>query len=85
MRHRRQDRNDPEDLKRLFVKTSAGTMVSLDNLVTFTESASPASVYRFNRAVSATIQGTPAAGKTLGDGIEELDRIAEAAMLDLLG
>mgnify|MGYP002737608290 CR=1 FL=1 len=73
----REDRNDPEDLKRLFVKTSAGTMVSLDNLVSFTESASPASVYRFNRAVSATIQGTPAEGKTLGDGIEELNRIAK--------
>ena len=73
---RREDRNDPGDLKRLFVKTAAGAMVSLDNLVGFTESASPAAVYRFNRAVSATIQATPAAGKTLGDGIAELDRIA---------
>lgn len=76
----RQDRNDPGDLKRLFVKTAAGNMVSLDNLVSFTESASPAAVYRFNRAVSATIQGTPAAGRTLGDGIEELDRIAEKVL-----
>ncbi len=77
---RRQDRNDPGDLKRLFVKTSEGTMVSLDNLVTFTESASPAAVYRFNRAVSATIQGTPAPGKTLGDGIGELNRIAKKVL-----
>ena len=76
----RQDRNDPGDLKRLFVKTAEGTMVSLDNLVSFTESASPAAVYRFNRAVSATIQGTPAEGKTLGDGIKELDRIAEKVL-----
>mgnify|MGYP000234528908 CR=1 FL=1 len=51
----RQDRNDPGDVKKLFVKTAAGAMVSLDNLVDFTESTSPASVYRFNRAVSATI------------------------------
>lgn len=78
----RQDRNDPGDLKRLFVKTGEGTMVSLDNLVSFSESASPAAVYRFNRAVSATIQGTPAEGKTLGDGIEELDRIAEKVLPD---
>jgi multidrug efflux pump len=76
----RQDRNDPGDLKRLFVKTAEGTMVSLDNLVTFSESASPAAVYRFNRAVSATIQGTPAAGKTIGDGIAELDRIAKRVL-----
>jgi multidrug efflux pump len=76
----RQDRNDPGDLKKLFVRTSAGTMVSLDNLVTFSESASPAAVYRFNRAVSATIQATPAPGHTLGDGIAELDRIAKEVL-----
>ncbi|MCX6866002.1 MAG: efflux RND transporter permease subunit [Verrucomicrobia bacterium] len=74
---RRQDRNDPGDLKKLFVKTASGTMVSLDNLVQFSESASPAAIFRFNRAVSATIQGTPAPGYTLGDGIAELDRVAK--------
>jgi multidrug efflux pump len=76
----RQDRNDPGDLKRLFVKTAEGTMVSLDNLISFAESASPAAVYRFNRAVSATIQGTPAAGRTIGDGIAELDGIAKRVL-----
>ena len=55
-------------------------MISLDNLVSFTESASPAAIYRYNRAVSATIQGTPAPGKTLGDGIAELERIAEKVL-----
>jgi multidrug efflux pump len=72
----RQDRNDPGDLKKLFVPARGGTMVSLDNIVTFEESASPAAIFRFNRSVSATIQGTPAPGKTIGDGIAELDRIA---------
>ena len=72
----RQDRNDPGDLKKLFVPAKGGTMVSLDNIVTFEESASPAAIFRFNRSVSATIQGTPAPGKTIGDGIAELDRIA---------
>ena len=55
-------------------------MISLDNLVSFTESASPAAIYRYNRAVSATIQGTPAPGKTLGDGIAEPERIAEKVL-----
>jgi multidrug efflux pump len=72
----RQDRNDPGDLKNLFVPAKGGTMVSLDNIVSFEESASPAAIFRFNRSVSATIQGTPAPGKTIGDGIVELDRIA---------
>jgi len=72
----RQDRNEPDDVKKLFVRSASGEMVSLDNLVSFTESASPTAIFRFNRAVSATIQGTPAPGYTLGDGIEELDRIS---------
>ncbi len=72
----RQDRNDPGDLKKLFVPTKAGAMVSLDNLVSFEESASPAAIFRFNRAVSATIQASPAAGKTLGDGIDALKQVA---------
>ncbi len=72
----RQDRNDPGDLKNLFVPAKGGTMVSLDNIVSFEESASPAAIFRFNRSVSATIQGSPAPGKTIGDGIVELDRIA---------
>ena len=55
-------------------------MVSLDNLVSFSESASPAAIFRFNRAISATIQGTPAPGYTLGDGITELDRVAEKVL-----
>lgn len=72
----REDRNDPGDIKKMFVRNGNGQMVSLDNLVDFSESASPAAIFRFNRAVSATIQGTPAPGYTLGDGIKELDRVA---------
>ena len=78
----RQDRNDPGDLKKLIVPTKNGGMVSLDNLVSFDESASPAAIFRFNRSVSATIQGSPAPGKTLGDGIAELDRIADEILPD---
>ncbi len=78
----RQDRNDPGDLKKLFVPAKGGEMVSLDNLVSFEESASPAAIFRFNRSVSATIQGTPAPGKTIGDGIAELDRIAAEVLPD---
>ena len=76
----RQDRNEPSDLHKIFIKTSSGSMVSLDNLISFSESASPAAILRYNRAVSATIQATPAPGSTLGDGIEELDRIAEKVL-----
>jgi multidrug efflux pump len=76
----RQDRNDPEDLKKLFVKTTHDTMVSLDNFVTFAESASPAAIFHFNRSIAATIQGTPSPGHSIGDGIEELQRVAKKVL-----
>jgi multidrug efflux pump len=72
----REDRNEPSDLKNLYARNKEGRMISLDNVVSYEESASPAAIYRFNRSVSATIQGTPAPGYTLGDGITEMDRIA---------
>jgi len=76
----REDRNDPSDLKQLHVRTPGGAMVSLDQLISFQESASPAAIFRFNRFVSATISGTPAPGYTLGDGIDEMKRIAEEVL-----
>jgi multidrug efflux pump len=76
----REDRNDPSDLKQLHVRTPGGAMVSLDQLISFQESASPAAIFRFNRFVSATISGTPAPGYTLGDGIDEMKRIADEVL-----
>ena len=76
----RGDRNKPDDLKRVYVRARGGLMVSLDNLITFQETISPASIYRFNRNVSATISGQPAPGYTLGQAIDELDRIAKATL-----
>ncbi len=76
----REDRNDPGDLKQLHVRTAAGAMVPLDHLITLEESASPAAIFRYNRFVSATISGTPAPGYTLGDGIDEMKRIANEVL-----
>jgi multidrug efflux pump len=72
----RGDRNDPGDLAALFVRGRDGTMISLDNLVTFSESAAAASIFNFNRFTSATISAGLAPGATIGDGIEALDEIA---------
>jgi multidrug efflux pump len=71
----RADRNEPSDLSSLFVRAEGGGMVSLDNLVHFDETVGPGAIYRFNRFTSATISGGLAPGKTVGDGIAELDRI----------
>ncbi|MGH7819529.1 MAG: efflux RND transporter permease subunit, partial [Candidatus Binatia bacterium] len=72
----REDRNDPRDLSKLYVRTSSGAMVSLGNLVTFSETVSPAAIYRFNRFTSATISAGLAPGYAVGDGIRALDEVA---------
>jgi multidrug efflux pump len=72
----RDNRDDPTDLKGLYVRNNSGQMISLDNLVTFEEATSPSTIYHFNRYKSATVSGGLAPGKTIGDGIAEMKRIS---------
>lgn len=73
----RSNRDDPNDLKGFYVRSKTGEMVSLDNLVTMTEATTPATIYHFNRFKSATISSGLAPGKTVGDGIKEMQHIAK--------
>ncbi|MBS1598827.1 MAG: efflux RND transporter permease subunit [Bacteroidetes bacterium] len=72
----RDNRDDPNDMKTLFVRNSRGSMISLDNLVNVEESNTPPAIYHFNRYKSATVSAGLAPGKTIGDGIKEMERIA---------
>jgi multidrug efflux pump len=76
----RGDRNDPGDLAKLHLRTTSGSMVSLDNVVRFDETAGLAAIYRFDRFASATVSGGLAPGYAIGDGIEALDEIAERTL-----
>ena len=73
----RKDRDDPDDLKSLFVRNNRGEMISMDNLVTVQESNTPPTIYHFNRYKSATVSAGLAPGKTIGDGIKEMESIAD--------
>lgn len=77
----RNDRDDPTDLKSLYVRTASGQMISLDNVVSFTEETTPSTIYHFNRYKSATVSAGLAPGKTVGDGIQAMQAIADG-MLD---
>jgi hydrophobe/amphiphile efflux-1 (HAE1) family protein len=72
----RKDRNDPEDISSLYVRSNSGNMIQLDNLVKIKESSSPPTLYHYNRYKSATISANTADGRTLGEGIQEMQRIA---------
>ncbi len=77
----RSDRDEPLDLAALYVRSNRNQMVQLDNIVHFTETSNPPQLYHHNRFKSATISAAPAPGKTLGEGLEVMDRIA-AKVLD---
>jgi multidrug efflux pump len=79
---RKEDRNEPLDLSRLTVRNAAGEMVSLDNLVSLHLESRPPQLLRYNRFVAATVSAAPAQGKTIGDGIEAMERIADEVLDD---
>lgn len=80
--YQRSDRNKPVDLKSMFVKNKNGDLIQLDNIVSLTERSSPPQLFRFNRFASATISAGLTEGKTIGDGIAEMDRIADIVLTD---
>jgi outer membrane protein TolC len=77
----RSDRDEPMDLKSFYVRNNKGELIQLDNVVDMVETASPPTIYHFNRFKSATISAGLVQGKTIGDGIAEMKRIA-AKVLD---
>ena len=78
----RDNRDDPSDLRNIFVRNSRGELISLENLVVFQEQAAAPSIFHFNRYKSATISANVAEGKTIGDGIEELNAIRDRVLDD---
>ncbi len=78
----RKDRDDPSDLKNIYVKNAAGESISLDNLVTIEEQSTPPTIYHFNRYKSATLSAGLAPGKTIGDGIKAMQDISKKLLDD---
>jgi multidrug efflux pump len=76
----RQQRNTPLDLKSVYIKNAAGNMIQMDNLVKLEESVAPPQLYRYNRFSSATVSSALSPGYTIGDGIDEMNRIASEVL-----
>ena len=76
----RKDRDAPLDLKSFYVRSRAGELIQLDNLVSISETANPPTIYHYNRLKSAIVSAGLAPGKTIGDGIKEMNRIAKETL-----
>lgn len=73
----RRERSTPNDLRMISVRTSSGELVPLADLIMLREQSVPPQLYRYNRAVSATISAGLAPGKTIADGITAMESITK--------
>jgi hydrophobe/amphiphile efflux-1 (HAE1) family protein len=78
---KKQYRDDPDDLKNIYVRNKDGQLIPLENLVSLSDESSPPQLFRYNRYVSATISASTVDGYTIGDGLNAMDGIA-ASLLD---
>ncbi len=78
----RVNRDNPGDIKNLYLRNNNGEMIQLDNLITVIERSSPPQLYHYNRYQSATVSAGLAQGKTIADGINEMNKIAKQVLDD---
>ena len=73
-------RQDPSDMKRLYVRTRNGEMVPLSAVVTTRYSTGPDLVPHFNGFPAAQVTGSSAAGFSSGDSIMAMEEVARQVL-----
>ena len=78
----RQQRNTTQNLKSIYMRSGSGSMIQMENLVDLKEDIAPPRLYRYNRFVSATVSAGLGKGYTLGQALDEMDKIAKETLDD---
>jgi multidrug efflux pump len=73
----RRYRLDQEMLENYYIRTGAGELIPLSALITFEKTVEPSKRVQFQQLNSVTVQGTMAAGVTLGEAITTLEQQAK--------
>ena len=74
------DRQNPDDMRRIYVRGATGAMTPLSNLITIKETVAPKELNHFNQLRAATITGQLAPGYSLSDGLAYLEEAADEAL-----
>lgn len=74
------DRENPDDMRRIYVRGTDGAMVPLSNLITIRETVTPKELNHFNQLRAATITGQVASGYSLSDGLAFLEKTANEVL-----
>ncbi|MBL8115683.1 MAG: multidrug efflux RND transporter permease subunit [Acidobacteria bacterium] len=73
-------RKRPEDIGRMFVKSTSGAMVPVSAFTTTTYSSGPDSLDRYNNLPAVKLFGSGAPGVSSGQAIEAVERVAKASL-----
>jgi len=84
------DRDNPDDLRRIYARGAGRQMVQLSNLLQIHETVAPEELNHFNQLRAATISANLATGASLGDALSFLESAARdvlpaAAQIDYKG
>jgi multidrug efflux pump len=74
------DRQNPEDLRRIYVRGRDAAMIPLSNLITIKETVAPKELNHFDQLRAATITAQLAPGYTLSEGLDFLAKTAEEVL-----
>ncbi len=71
------ERTAPDNLARMFVRSTSGEMIQLSNIVSIKETVAPKDLRRFNQLRSVTIVANLTPGYTLGQALQAVQATAE--------
>jgi HAE1 family hydrophobic/amphiphilic exporter-1 len=78
-------RAEPDDIRRLEVRTTDGEMVPLGTLATIKKTFGPQTINRYNMYPAATITGDPAPGRSTGEALDLMEQIAARSLPEGMG
>jgi HAE1 family hydrophobic/amphiphilic exporter-1 len=76
----KQFRSQPKDIKEYYVRSDAGAMIPLDNLVAITQTTTPQVISHYNLFRSAEIDGSAAPGISSGQAIATMEDLSKKVL-----
>jgi HAE1 family hydrophobic/amphiphilic exporter-1 len=78
-------RSEPEDIGRIYVRNAQDQMVPLSTLVSVSSFVGPDRIERYNLFRSVVVNGEAAPGRSSGEAIQAMERVAQTTLPDGFG
>jgi len=77
------DRSNPDDLNRIYVRSNAGTMIGLANVIHTQEGVAPKELNHFNQLRAATLSASLSPELAQGEALKLIEQAAREALPDV--